>query len=76
MPMELGLELLLHVLELLLGHAGGPLIEGEERYEELRIEKPGGVTAVVRPAVLGHDGDHLWVAFENLPHAPYHRHPS
>ena len=69
---EFGRELALKVLDqILLVAARRPFLEGLQRHEEFRVEKAGGVAAIVGAAMLGHDGDDLGVAFEDLAH-PVH----
>ena len=61
---EFGRELPLEILDqIVLVPAGRPFLEGLQGHEEFRVEKAGGVAAVVGPAVLGHDGNDLGMRF-------------
>ena len=60
---ECRLQLVGHVVgQLLLVDAGRPGVEWLQRHEELGVEEAGRVGAVIRPAVLRDDGDHLGIA--------------
>ena len=68
-PGQLALELRLDLLrQLVLGHPLRPLVVRLERHEQLDVGERRGVAAVVRPAMLGDDGDHLRMPQQNQAH--------
>src|SRR6185312_14380220 len=60
--------------ELLLGESCRPLVERFQRHEELRVEKPRSVAAVVGTAMLRDHRDDLGMAQQNFPDLVHDRH--